>query len=96
MAYESVRVIRADGENVELFDADYFIHKRADGTPSDIEIYNKSACFVIPSYRVEMLVKTSDDGEVSAYMRADRYTLGRANDGINSPVIWGWYSGTDW
>ena len=90
-----VRLMLADGVNLELFDADYEIFTRADNTPSDIAIYNAHARYTIPAFRVELLEVTSGQ-EVRAYMRADRYTIGRANDGSKSPVKWGWYTGTDW
>ena len=85
----SVRVILANGDNIELFDADYKIHFCADGTPSDIEISNTSARFIFCADRVEVLGVIDKHGNTSAYMRADRATLGRTNTGD----IWGWYNG---
>lgn len=45
----------------------------------------------VPAESVEFLQTTSENGDVSAFCRADRATLGREPNGE-----WGWYSGTDY
>lgn len=85
MLHKSVRLILDDGTNIELFDAGYDIHKRADGTPSDINIFNPSASFLYTCMRIEALVVDDSDLEPSI----NTYTR-------NDEGVWGWYYYPDW
>lgn len=83
-----IRLVLADGINIELFGADYHIEWRLDGTPSYFHVFNEHVAYVIPAFKVEAMLRSDDTGQVDAFIRADRYTLGREPTDSD----WGWYS----